>query len=266
MLMWHPDTENLGDASRYAKGWQFAKDLSPNELEARVLNYAVSPCMWWPMERKKANFRKAYWLGLDFDDGLPLDAALEIFEPYLHVIGITRSHQKQKGDKPPSDRYRVFLRFSELITSSEVYESTMKQFVQILGCDESAVDTARFFWPCSQIIRSKYYGKVIDPVDLETVKAKQMLALERRRQREAQRNLEMGGRYVPAWVRLILENGALPGTRNQSVFSIAAKLSELGYAETDIISMVLSSPLPTADFSEIEIRRTIANGRKKVLK
>lgn len=56
-----------------------------------------------------------YGLVLDYDDGLPVEKALERFKDYEYFFYTSYNHQKWKDGKPPVDKFRIILPFHEPI-------------------------------------------------------------------------------------------------------------------------------------------------------
>ena len=70
------------------------------DLYSIIESHVWSPIIWKDGYRAKKNFTSARLLVLDFDDGnLTLEQAIEKFEPYIHIIGTTKSHQIEKAPK-----------------------------------------------------------------------------------------------------------------------------------------------------------------------
>jgi hypothetical protein len=60
--------------------------------------------------RAKKNFIEGQNLiAFDIDEGMTLQQAENIFEPYTYLIYTTKSHQIKKGEKEPCDRFRIIL-------------------------------------------------------------------------------------------------------------------------------------------------------------
>jgi hypothetical protein len=90
----------------------------------------------------------------DFDDGYPLEKCAA----YLHEVGISaylttsKSHQKEKGDKPACDRYRVMIPFDKPIDFKfGQYQQFYKYICNLLGFetlyDAQTPDPTRMFFP-----------------------------------------------------------------------------------------------------------------------
>lgn len=262
MFMYHPDTENLGNGRFYARGWKGKQCETIAEIATLVQRYAASPCMWGGGYRLKKNFRYAEWLALDFDDGLSLEEAKDIFAPYLHLIGVTKSHGKEKSGVV-ADRFRVILRLSLRTHNLYDYEMTVSRLVKKYGADSACVDGARFFWPVKEIVSLEYFGKVVTVVDSSAV-------VEARKKREAQRKKNWLHSYkkggdIPPRVKRKLENGVREGYRNTACYQIGADLGPLGYSENEIVGLIMNSPIPIRLDAKVEaeVRNAVRSGMKK---
>ena len=124
--------------------------------------------------RNSANFIKTDLIPLDIDnDGEQkclLDEAKVKFAGYKHIIATSRTHQKIKhpgtsNEKPAVDRFRVILFLEKTITDAEIYKQTWlaleKQFPFV---DPQTKDTARYWYPCKEIISIKESGKLVSVV------------------------------------------------------------------------------------------------------
>ena len=261
--MWHNDINNIVDGRCYAKGWRGSKANSVDEVSKIVSTYVNSPCMWAYGIRNKNNFVRADWLGLDFDEGMSLKDSLIEFEPFLHIIGTTKSHQVDKGGKV-CDRFRVLLKFCSPCENYRDYEHTVKTWVSQLKADKACVDAARFFWPCKEIVSAKHYGGLINVFKAPEIakKTKQNFA----KKREASQNHHKKHGTYPSWIDGKLEDGCAIGTRNKTTYMIAAELSKLGFGKDYIVDMIEKSSIPSCgndDFSKAEITRTVESAMRR---
>ena len=260
--MFHNDIPNIGKGNFYSKNWKGTKANSADEIGKLVSTYTNSPCMWAHGIRNKKNFVRADWLGLDFDEGMSLKDALFEFEPFLHVIGTTKSHQIDKGGKV-CDRFRVFLKFCSPCNDARDYEHTVKTFVSQTRADKACVDAARYFWPCKEIVRVKPFGDLIGVFKAPEIppKARQNFA----NKRKAYENHHKKNGTYPLWIDGKLEGGCAIGTRNKTTYMIAAELSKLGFGKDKIVDMIEQSSIPACgadDFSKGEIERTVLSAMR----
>ncbi len=72
------------------------------ELAEAITNHHWSPIVWQRNCRKRDNFLSCRLMVLDFDDpGYSLAQCLNDWCDTVHIIGTTKSHQKEKTDPPP---------------------------------------------------------------------------------------------------------------------------------------------------------------------
>lgn len=115
--------------------------------------------------RTKANFVQAESIGLDFDDGVTLAEAEELFKDYSHIIAPSRSHQVEKNGVV-QDRFRVILFLSTPITDAKVFEATWFSLYQKYPkLDKACKDASRFFYPSKYIHSTKTGGLKVDVVE-----------------------------------------------------------------------------------------------------
>lgn len=261
MLMRHLDETRIGQGKYYSTGWLGVIVPTAGELASVVVRYAVSPCMWAGGIRKRENFRFADWLGLDFDSGLTLFEARRAFSPYLHVIGTTKSHQVDKGGAK-CDRFRVFLKFANRCRSKEDYEATADRFIKKYGADKCR-DTARFFWPCKEIVVCQYWGKVIHAVDTSEVQQRKAeMLLERY---EKLRLYYRPNGAIPGWINRAFEYGSSE-SRQLLSFKIGSCLKKLGFSEQTVVDRIMSSMIVHSKpepFTRGECERAVNNGFKE---
>jgi len=114
--------------------------------------------------RTNDNFIHSELVALDFDGGLSIDKAREMFAEHKHIIAPTRSHQVSKGGQV-QDRFRVILFLSSPITSGKVYRNTVTKLIrQYPQADKQCSDPARMYYPSQNVYSSNPNGKLIDPV------------------------------------------------------------------------------------------------------
>ena len=179
-----------------------------------------SPGIFLNNHRKIKNFKEAYCIGLDVDDGCTLDEAKEIFKPYAHVIATSRSHQKEKNGKV-CDRFRVVLVFSTKITETQVFSNTWhmlnKKFPFI---DAQAKDPSRMFYPCIKVVSINKLGNPVQPVITAPEEPKELVPVVN--------NLIIKGKLARNTLEF-LALGCPVGERNTSLFKAALDMNEQGY-------------------------------------
>lgn len=233
------------------------------DLANTITSEIWSPIVWKDGKRTKASFEKALVVALDFDKptALPLKDALELCHDWglSHVIGTTKSHQKEKVSasgkvEPPCDRYRLCFIADSWCEDRELYEHNMAALIEQYGCDRSCKDGARFFWPCQRIV-SVGKGRKF-----------QWLPLPEGHIREADKRAMQKQKYahypkgvLPHWVRDLLTVGVASGERHMTCYKLGANLTLLGYDEDEILDMVKKTPgLMGIGASDLE--RAVRNG------
>lgn len=241
------NTLNLGESSRFAKGFEPVIPETTEHLAGLICRYAWSPCFWQDGRRAKHNFISARYCVLDFDDGLPLAQAERMFADCWHVIGTTKSHQVAKGDEAPVDRFRVVLRFDRTIENVADFSFTMDHWIKRFGADEACKDGARFYWPCREIV-----SVAIDGDTVETFAAP---PLPPARSREPYRRSGV----IPAYLQPMLRKGAAEGERNATCFRLGAELTRCGFDPDRVHKIIETSPI---DLPPDEKCRAVDNGIK----
>ena len=260
MFMFHEDQSMI--PSHYREGWRGKMAPSAGEVATIITKYVASNCLWANGVRLKENFRCAEWLGLDVDDGMTLEEGKKIFEPYLHVIGTTKSHQIQKSGKV-RDRYRVFLKFGQTCRDKDDYEETARQWSRKYKTDTACVDAARFFFPCKEIVVCKYYGKIVHAVDAKEITRKRREAIERKNRRLATHYRE--SKALPGWANSMLRHGCDYNKRDITIYKLAKDAKKVGYSEQEIFDIIVGSSIPSCGdkkFSESKCRSTIRSAFK----
>ena len=246
--MHHLNTKDIGDDSKYGHNWKGIYAPTAGEVAALTSKYMVSPILWAHGRRLGENFRLAEWLALDIDHGMPLDEGIKIFERYIHVIGTTKSHQKDKKGVT-CDRFRVFIRLTDQCRSRVDYEATTRAWIKKYGADTSCTDSARMYAPC-KIVVCKGHGKTVDIVDgaalaaAERKKAKR-IAIHEAKMREAYGPAGM----LPGNIQLMLDTG-VSGSRTNAAFKVACCLKRVGYMKDEAFTKIWGSAIPRDNDSE----------------
>lgn len=255
MFGWHWDVDNIGRGDCFAIGWRYRKAETPEELIPIVTRYPNTPILWDSGQRSSRNFLHAVWVGIDIDEGLSLADGLKIFGPYYHLIGTTRSHQKDKGGVV-ADRYRVFLKLNQVCENSLAYKATLSKIVDYVGADKACVDAARIFWPITEVISCKSHGRLVQLIHPpEQVEPKF-------RQRRIEKLARDYHRRIPPFIHDYLTKGCPDGKRNATVFKCAVWLARCGFEENEIFDMIWGSPIPISHSESLrsEVLKAVRNG------
>jgi hypothetical protein len=239
MFSWHP-LKN-GAATQYAKGFKFlgSPELD-DEYSFDYISKALTKYVWSPIKfdggiRLEKHFLGTIFCALDFDSpATTLEWALVTFKDHTHIIGTTKSHQKEKNGIT-CDRFRVVLMFEDLVTDLHLYKYNMEKMILKHKADRACKDGARFFYPCKEIV-SIQNGVLVKVEPLPVVEVKKP-------ERHTGRGLKSFVKVTPA-----------PENRNASVFKLGCKLFRTNIDRNDIVAMLTtaSNGLP-----EAELQRTI---------
>lgn len=140
---------------------------SLTDLVSTVTTTAWSPSVFKQGRRANANFLHTDLVVLDVDDKMTLPEALTAFRGHAHIIYTTRNHQKQKGDKPACDRFRVVLRTSSRILSQDEFRLTMSRLLARYPQADQLSDPARMFFRAQSsgsVVSVRDQGELIEVV------------------------------------------------------------------------------------------------------
>lgn len=215
--------------------------LTTKDLAQVMLTSHWAGIVWDNGKRRTENFTECSLCVLDFDDGkLTLEAAKEYFKElgFLTIIGTTKSHQVE----PAVDRFRVVMQFELPITCSKQFSQNMQRLAKMWPCDRAALDAARKFAPCKEIVAIFPGEKIKVQEYVEPVKwADHRQFLKDKNQR------------VPRWINEYLASGIEAGKRNYTTYRIAKKLKEIGFNEGEVLVLLENSQitLPTNEVTRI---------------
>lgn len=214
-------------------------------MRQALLNHHWSPILWKDGIRKSDNFLSAELCVLDFDDGnTTLKGFCESLGTlgYRAVVGITKSHQKEKDDKPACDRFRAVLWFKEAILCQHQFKQNMMRVAKCFGSDIQATDAARKYAPCLEI-------QAIMPGDKK-------LLVEPYKEKPVWLNPShfIGEKNVPHWIKDILTQGIASGFRNATLYRAVRSLKKRLFTEEEVLGLITGSAI---DLSEEEIRNTV---------
>lgn len=208
----------------------------------------ICESMWAPGiflddHRVKKKFESAMIVALDFDDGLSLAEAAQRFESYKHIIGTTRSHQKEKNGII-TDRFRVILFLEESIEDYKVYESTVRALLDANPeADPQAKDAARMFYPCVELVQYSEEGQLIPTVTPAPEKPRETMKIS-----------GVEGELTRETKDFLLF-GAEPGTWNHRLYKAAVDAHNQGYGQDqfkDMAERMAPEPLDEKDLSTIK--------------
>lgn len=141
------------------------------ELVTREGLYAWSPSIYKNNYRENKNFVGSDIVALDFDNGMAIEEAAQVFNEYEHIIGPSRSHRKSK-DGVIADRFRVILFLDRTVTDFKEYRQTVYDLMQKYpDADPACKDPARMFYPCTAIFCAGSGKKITPSKPIEKPKA-----------------------------------------------------------------------------------------------
>jgi len=220
-----------------SKGNQNFRPMHVNGFKslARVMKtYNYSLGQFKNNDRKAVNFISADAMGLDFDAGLSIKKATEIFKDFKHVITPTRSHKKKKNGKY-EDRFRVILFFNKTVTSEAVYRNTVAKFLkEYPQADRACSDASRMFYPSQHGPTStKETGQLVEPV----IKKRQTVV--------QQTDDTMDYKKMPEGFtncKWAIANGLFEsGERNSALMALVTHLRHLEYTKGMAYSLALNA-------------------------
>ena len=250
-----------------AKGCQrvsenFMPMLSPTikHLANVITQYTWSPIIYKDNYRAQRNFVLSYFCALDVDnkdEQYSLSQALEDFADCEVIIGTTRSHQKEKGIEGAKDRFRIIIPWENPITNLADYVHTMKGITQARPYfDDSCVDGARLFYPCTKIVL----------LSAEGFRQKSASAPKNSRQTLPPSNRSPSvSKPLPYHIVRFLKKGIpFAQGRQRSCYLTALHLLEAGSDPSQILEVIKKSPFNRKDFSDYEIKQAVNNAIRKV--
>jgi len=171
--------------------------------------------------RNLDNFQKAYFIGLDVDEGATIEEAVSVFNKYAHCIVTSKSHNKEKNGVV-ADRYRIILKLEEPITDHKHFYATWQRLYEIFP----VIDTA-----CKDASRMWYTGNEIVHVQEEGLSVP--VCKEERNEVEPEELTEGDYGSLSKLTNNFLEFGAAEGTWNRRLFKAAKDMQEQGYSKED---------------------------------
>lgn len=262
MAAYYPDSPGI---YKWAKGFRNIEFIDLKYLGALVTRYTWIPAALSDSYRKKANFLWSEFVGFDVDNtsGEPytLEQAISDWSDSACVIGVTRSHQKEKitdgAVHPPADRFRIITQWERRIESIEEYEYNTRSIVKNNEhFDAACIDATRCFYPCAKIVYANFDG-FKQPV-FPYKNSKTHIVKQLRDTLFINRNDR-----IPNHIKDFIENGIIFGEgRNESVYVTTIKLLRCGIDLEKVIALIEKSPFDRASFSNQEMRRTIESAAR----
>ena len=218
------------------------------EMAQLITSRVWSPIIWADGHRKGDYFTECGLCVLDVDDGMSLSGATDFVKQqgFSHLIATTKNHQLPKGGELPCDRFRIILRFSQVILDRELYRFNIKKVVKSFGADRAATDLARIYQPCREIVSVSSGGcmAVREPRKLDPITAAGL---------EKYRKFLASHKKVKPFAEEFIQSGRLDqtGGRKRTIYSVACELVRAGWRLNDIETAIKRSPI---DWSGIDSR------------
>ncbi len=233
--------------------------------------------------RNKNNY-KSYCdvLILDIDDGLSINEARKIFEPYDYIIATTKSHMKNKNGIV-CERFRIVIPLENPMELSESdYYKTMEEiYKKYPFVDKACKDGSRFYYPYkdSEIIThagfcgfywEDFYKKTIVPKNIDDRLSKFKNNFEGYKKQEVK--YEYGLQKVD-YIRSVFGTEKLlellkfkdkfvSGQRNTTLYSYAKYFQDIGLGDSEIKEYTLWVNSCGDSVDEKEIEKTIFRSLK----
>lgn len=215
-----------------------------------------SSFIWKDGKRQGAAFEHASGIVLDIDDGPSISETIDKLsaERISYIIGTTKSHQIQKGDNPPCDRYRVLIPIAAddpfAGDAFQVRQNVMR-LISLYKSDPAAKDLARKWMPCRRVVACEMSRP---PYKLKEFQA------------EESRKIEGRNFMMPRWLAAKLEE-TISSNRNYTVHSLACAMFEYttrSYEQVE--SMFIHNVKITGrdTFTDNEIRQAVRSAYRKI--
>ena len=123
-----------------------------DKLKEIFTSYNYSFNDWGKNTCSKEAYKGMYGIILDVDEGITIEEAREVFEDYKYIIHTSTSHQIEKGDKPPCDRFRLIFPFDPALgimyTDPKIADAVYTQVKDTFDFADPAVFNSSFkFFP-----------------------------------------------------------------------------------------------------------------------
>jgi len=257
---------NISVCAARMSGRKDIKSMYPQQVFWGSLPNIMTSTTWGCMQfvdshRAIKNFLRSQVIGFDFDSGLQtLDGIIEVLQDMevpAHV-GVTKSHQLPKGpDELVCDRFRVAILMESETTDADLYRQQMEAFKIVWATggkcwfDQSCVDPARLFYPCTQIVKSTGGN----PLGWISKKQRQKRAFIK--PMRGDRDI----RLVPGWVFDRITKHTDGKSRHTTCYAIGAELAGHNYELEEIVEFLMSGYL--AEIGEHDVRECAYNGWSK---
>jgi len=165
---------------------------------------------------------------LDYDDGVTLVDAVDMFRQYIGIVATTRSHQKDKNGVV-CDRFRVILpTLKPVMLEVEEFRKMMKEVIHNYGTDKACSNMSRMYYgnPEAEVFFLSGY-QLFDWMPFY----QSALDKERQRQQQYRKPIQQpsGDReaaQLDKAVQTFMQRNFVPGARNPVLFRVARWLRD----------------------------------------
>lgn len=248
--------------------------LSFEKLPDIMTTKAWSPVIWNQGLRASNGFVEASLIALDFDNGsFGISDVVSFLTEYsaAYIIGTTKSHMKPKSGVT-CERFRVVIKASctgKYKLYRQAYEQLRHAMKHDLAAakgidrrqapdvfDTSCASPARFFFPCTGIVRT-----AMDGLDWQFLQPEyDDDEMGHTKWRETQAAIKGRAEYLPPSIKRLA--WAAEGERNTSLFKLAAYMLDAGFDQDGIIAHLSRTKSTILTLPDKEIRAVITNARR----
>ncbi len=165
---------------------------------------------------------------LDYDAGVTLVDAVDMFRQYIGIVATTRSHQKEKNGVV-CDRFRVILPTLRPVKLEAVeFSKMMKEVIHNYGTDKACSNMSRMYYgyPEAEV----FFLEGCQLFDWEPF-YQSALDKERQRQQQYRKPIQQasGDReaaQLDKAIQTFMNNNFVPGARNPTLFRVARWLRD----------------------------------------
>lgn len=214
-------------------------------LSQTITKYVWSPILFRHGIRIGDNFIQSNWCVLDIDDTLTFKEALEVFGDFQHIIATSKSH---------TDIYtslKICIPWAYPIKDAGTYTHSLKHYIKMTGSDDSCSDSARFFWPCREIVSLNFSGKKMPVLE------------EPDRFKHKPEPFDKNSGAMPPWILKKLTQYTPKGARHKRLFNLSCDFGRLGYDETEAGRIIGQHWNIEGSIDEEDFARHVKNGVAK---
>ena len=192
---------------------------------------------------------------LDYDDGVTLGDAAEMFRQYIGIVATTRNHRKEKNGVA-CDRFRVILPTREpVMLGVEEYRKMMSEVIHNYGTDKACSNMSRMYYgyPDAEVAFLSGY-QLFDWMPFY------QSALDKERQQQYRRPIQQpsGDRQAAQLdkaIQTFMGKNFVTGARNARLFRLSRWLKDEGVPDIQNRLYSLNSlsgcPLPDDEVNKI---------------